>query len=55
MYRMLQALERQQIDSPSCDERTNIQSPAPTNYQQRDIYVRIIRFCELLTREIFRL
>ncbi len=40
---MLQALERQQIDSSSstCEERTNVQSPAPTNYQQRDIYVRM--------------
>jgi len=40
MYRMLQALERQPIDSPTgSDERTTIQSPAPTaNHQQRDIY-----------------
>ena len=39
---MLQALERQPIDSPTgSDERTTIQSPAPTaNHQQRDIYVR---------------
>jgi hypothetical protein len=40
---MLQAVERQAIESSSSayDERTNVQSPAPTNYQQRDIYVRI--------------
>jgi hypothetical protein len=42
MYRMLQAVEKQPIESSlSYDERTNVQSPAPTNYQQRDIYVRI--------------
>ncbi len=41
MYRMLQAVERQAIESSAYDERTNVQSPAPTNYQQRDIYVRI--------------
>jgi hypothetical protein len=40
---MLQAVERQPIESAtSFDERTTtIQSPAPTNHQQRDIYVRI--------------
>jgi len=43
MYRILQAVERQPIESSlSYDERTNVQSPAPTNYQQRDIYVRIL-------------
>ena len=36
---MLQAVEKQATDSSlSFDERTNVQSPAPTNYQQRDIY-----------------
>ena len=41
MYRMLQAVERQPTESlSSYDERTNVQPPAPTNNQQRDIYVR---------------
>ncbi|CAF1021702.1 unnamed protein product [Adineta steineri] len=39
MYRMLQAVERQAIESStSYDEKTTIQSPASTNHQQRDIY-----------------
>ncbi len=38
---MLQAVEKQPMESSvSYDERTNVQSPAPTNYQQRDICVR---------------
>ena len=39
MYRMLQAVERQQNES-SGEERNIIQSPAPTHSQQREIYVR---------------
>ena len=48
MYRMLQAVEREQNDGV-IEERNQIQSPAPTNYQQREIYVRelffLIRMC----------
>lgn len=38
MYRMLQAVEREQTEG-SVDERNQIQSPTSTNYQ-REIYVR---------------
>jgi len=39
MYRILQAVEKQTTDSTlSVDERTNVQSPAPTHYQQKDIH-----------------
>ncbi|UJR26903.1 hypothetical protein I4U23_008213 [Adineta vaga] len=39
MYRILQAVERQAIDSlTSLDEKSTIQSPASTNHQQRDIH-----------------
>jgi len=41
MYRMLQAVEKQPSESSSTyDEKATIQTPASTNHQQRDIYVR---------------
>lgn len=41
MYRMLQAVEKQSIESASShDDKSIGQSPIPTNHQQRDIYVR---------------
>jgi hypothetical protein len=41
MYRMLQAVEKQPSESSSSyDEKATIQTPASTNHQQRDIYVR---------------
>ncbi|CAF4633078.1 unnamed protein product [Rotaria sp. Silwood1] len=39
MYRMLQAVEKQSIESTlSYDEKTTVQSPTSINHQQRDIY-----------------
>lgn len=45
MYRMLQAVEREQNDGVM-EERNQIQSPPPTNYQQREIYVREVFFLD---------
>ncbi|CAF1110020.1 unnamed protein product [Rotaria magnacalcarata] len=39
MYRMLQAVEKQPIESTlAYDEKSTMQSPTSTNHQQRDIY-----------------
>ncbi|CAF3324449.1 unnamed protein product [Rotaria socialis] len=39
MYRMLQAVEKQPIESTSSyDEKSTMQSPTSTNHQQRDVY-----------------
>ena len=56
MYRMLQAVEKQPIESTlSYDEKTNVQSPTPTtNYQQqRDTNVWQIEYNFVFVTNVF--